>query len=213
MKAILLTFVLSLSLSAVAKTAKATDKAKSPASATAETKSEASKGESLVFKATDGKTDFLAIGKPAMIKINGEGPGPEGTLTAVKNIVNGKVKVDLTQVSTKIDLRDDHMKNKYLEVGKFPEATLEFINLELPSDVTALSDKETEVPFKGKFTLHGKTSDVGGKISLSKKANELSGRSEFVFKITDHLDTLPTWLGVKVAEDVTVKAQFKGAIH
>ena len=170
------------------------------------------KGETLEFKAVDGKTEFLAIGKPAMIKINGEGPGAEGRLTIVKKSVSGILKVDLTKVTTKIDLRDDHMKNKYMEVGTFPDATLEFVNLEIPSEISQLSDKETAVVFNGKFIFHGKTSQVTGSALLSKKAKDIIGNAEFVFKITDHLDTLPTWLGVKVAETVTVKTSFKGLI-
>lgn len=219
MKAFLLTFVLAVTVQAAGKTAskatKATTKTKAAVSATqtAEAKTEAPKGESVVFKAADGKTEFLAIGKPAMIKIGGEGQGPEGVLTVSKNTVNGVLKVDLTKLTTKIDLRDDHMKNKYLEVGKYPEATLEFVNLTLPTDVSAMPETETEVPFKGKFTMHGKTSDVSGKAKISKKVKDVSGNAEFVFKITDHLDTLPSWLGVKVAEDVTVKVQLKGTLQ
>lgn len=168
--------------------------------------------ETITFKPTDGKTEFLAVGKPAMIKINGEGQGVEGTLSAVKTAVSGTLTMDLNTLTTKIDLRDDHMKNKYLEVSKYPKATLELVNLELPIEVSELTDKETAVPFKGKFTFHGKTSEVTGTANVSKKANDLVGKAEFIFKITDHLDTLPTWLGVKVAQTVTVKTQFKGLI-
>lgn len=168
--------------------------------------------ETITFKPADGKTEFLAVGKPAMIKINGEGQGVEGTLVAVKTAVSGTLTVDLTTLTTKIDLRDDHMKNKYLEVSKYPKASLEIANLELPVEVSKLTDKETAVPFKGKFTFHGKTSEVTGIAKVSKKAAELLGNAEFIFKITDHLDTLPTWLGVKVAENVTVKTQFKGLV-
>lgn len=168
--------------------------------------------ETITFKPADGKTEFLAVGKPAMIKINGDGQGVEGTLTALKTVVSGILTMDLNTLTTKIDLRDDHMKNKYLEVSNYPKATLEFSNLELPVEVAKLTDKETAVPFKGKFTFHGKTSEVTGTAKVSKKANDLLGNAEFAFKITDHLDTLPTWLGVKVAETVTVKTQIKGLI-
>ncbi|AZZ35624.1 hypothetical protein CIK05_02020 [Bdellovibrio sp. qaytius] len=210
MKHFLLTLLLAISVNATAKTkAPAVKEAPKTESVKA---ADAIKGETVEFKAADGKTEFLAIGKPAMIKINGEGPGPEGKLTAIKKSLSGLLKVDLTKVTTKIDLRDEHMKNKYMEVGKFPEATLEFTNLELPSEISQLTDKETAVPFKGKFTFHGKTSDVTGTATVSKKASVLSGSAEFIFKITDHLDTLPTWLGVKVAETVTVKTQFKGLV-
>ena len=211
MKAFVLTLILAIAANAADKASKATPKSKTPAPAVKEAAVAAAVvGESIEFKAADGKTEFLAIGKPAMIKINGEGPGPEGVLTADKKAVTGILKVDLTKLTTKIDLRDDHMKNKYMEVGKFPEATLEFTNLELPMEFSALTDKETAVPFKGKFTFHGKTSEVTGTANISKKAKDLAGNAEFIFKITDHLDTLPTWLGVKVAETVTVKTTFKG---
>lgn len=172
----------------------------------------AAHAETITMKPAEGKTEFFAVGRPAMIKINGEGQGVEGTLSVVKTAVSGTLTMDLTTLTTKIDLRDDHMKNKYLEVSKYPKATLEFSNLELPVEVAKLSDKETAVPFKGKFTLHGKTSEVTGTAKVSKKANDLLGNAEFAFKITDHLDTLPSWLGVKVAETVTVKTQFKGLI-
>ena len=191
MKALLLTLIFACTLSAADK---------------------AIKTESIELKAVDGKTEFLAVGKPAMIKINGEGQGPEGFLTATKNSLSGVLKVDLTKLTTKIDLRDDHMKNKYLEVSKYPEATLEFTNLELPTEISMLTEKVAEVPFKAKFTLHGKTSEVTGTASISKKTSDIIGSAEFKFKITDHLDTLPTWLGVKVAETVTVKTQFKGLV-
>ncbi len=213
MKYFLLTFLLALSVNAAGKKVATTAKTKASVSAAAEVKAEAAKGESVVFKATDGRTEFLAIGKPSMIKINGEAQGPEGTLTASKNSLSGTVKVDLNQLTTKIDLRDDHMKNKYLEVSKFPEATLEFVNLQLPTDFATLSDKETEVPFTGKFTMHGKTSDVTGTAKVARIATHVSGNAQFVFKITNHLDTLPSWLGVKVAEDVTVKVQLKGLVQ
>lgn len=164
MKTFFLTLLLAVSVNAAGKKA-ATPKTKAPVSATQTAelaKTETAKGESIVFTGTEGKTEFLAVGKPSMIKINGEANGPEGTLTATKNSLSGIMKVDLNKLTTKINLRDDHLKNKYLEVSKFPEATLEIVNLQLPTDFTTLSDKETEVPFAAKFTLHGKTSDVTG---------------------------------------------------
>lgn len=39
-------------------------------------------------------------------------------------IIAEKVVVDLKGLTTGMDLRDDHMKKKYLEVEKFPEAVL-----------------------------------------------------------------------------------------
>lgn len=156
--------------------------------------------EIVSFKSTDGKTEFLAVGKPAMIKINGEGPGPEGVLTVTGTAVSGVLKVSLDKFTTKMDLRDDHMKNKYLEVSKYPEAALE---------ITEIAEKS----FKGKLTLHGKASNVEGSFSTEKKDKVITGDADFVFKITDHLDALPSWMGIKVAETVNVKVKLKGTLQ
>ena len=45
-------------------------------------------------------------------------------LTKNSEIMVNEVSVDLKSLSTSMSLRDDHMKNKYLEVDRFPKATL-----------------------------------------------------------------------------------------
>ena len=165
--------------------------------------------EALIFKTVDGKTEFFAVGKPAMIKINGEGQSPEGTLTIVNNLVNGKLTVDLTKLTTKIDLRDDHMKNKYLEVSKYPNAVLTLKDLKLPADLSSLKN-EIKLPFFGEFTLHGKTKPVTGEVTLSSENKNVFVKAEFEVKVMDYIDTLPEWFGMKVADSVKIKTNFKG---
>ncbi|MBN8538373.1 MAG: YceI family protein [Deltaproteobacteria bacterium] len=48
-----------------------------------------------------------------------------GSVTIKNNEVTAeKITVDLKSLTTDMGLRDDHMKKKYLEVDKYPEATL-----------------------------------------------------------------------------------------
>lgn len=169
-------------------------------------------GTEVEFVAADGKSEFLAIGRPSFLKIAGIGEGPKGKATVVKDIVNATLIVDVTKFNTNNDLRDDHMKNKYLEVAKFPESTLVLKDLKIPVDFDKLSDKETEVPFTGDFTLHGKTKVVSGKAKISKKGKEVNGTATFQATVTDHLDTIPAYLGIKVADTVDVTIKFKGTV-
>lgn len=160
-------------------------------------------GKQLNFTESDGTVAFTAVGRPAMIKIVGEGPGPQGTLNYKDGKLNGTLTVDLKKLTTKIDLRDDHMKNKYLEIEKYPQAELIF------KDYAISLDAAGEKDFEADFKLHGVTKKVFGKITLTKDKKTTSGAANFKIKVTDYLDTLPSYAGIKVADDVEVKVDLK----
>lgn len=160
------------------------------------------------FNSKDGRTEFLAVGKPAMIKIKGHGEGPVGNLKFEKDMVSGTLSVDLSKLTTEIDLRDDHMKNKYLEIHKYPNAEIAVKNLKVPN----LTEKETEVPFTADFTLHGKTQPISGTALIKKKDDQILGTANFDLKIINYLDTLPSYSGIKVAEDVKVTIELNGVV-
>lgn len=164
------------------------------------------------FKGADGQTEFSATGKPAMIKINGKGQGPDGDLTYAADKISGTLKVNLEKLTTEIDLRDEHMKNKYLEVKKFPMAEITFKEFKLPVAVDAMTDKETEVNFTGDFTMHGKTKPISGTAKVKKSQKSISGEAEFTIKIMEYLETLPSYMGLKVADDVKVLVTLKGTV-
>lgn len=75
-----------------------------------------------------GNVEFLAVGKPAFVKIKGEGQGPTGQFQLKKVgsefILNAELIVDLRTLKTGIELRDNHMKEKYLLTPQYNSATL-----------------------------------------------------------------------------------------
>lgn len=172
-----------------------------------ETKATAPAGKALSFKEADGKVGFLAVGKPAMIKIVGEGTGPQGDLTIADSKLNGTLTIDMTKLTTKIELRDDHMKNKYLEVGKFPTSTITFKDYNLKLDT--LTASAVEQPFSADLQLHGITKPVTGTIKLSTDSSTVTGVATFKIKVTDFMDTLPSYAGIKIADDVEVTVDLK----
>src|SRR5665213_883380 len=89
----------------------------------------ASSAKPLQFDLHDSKVDFLSIGRPAAIKIHGEGSRLEGKMTIQDRVASGRLIFDLDSLDTDIDLRNRHMKEKYLETGKCKSAELEIEKL------------------------------------------------------------------------------------
>ena len=149
-----------------------------------------------------GLIQFEAVGKPAMIKIKGEA---KQFITQIKNEQNGinlTAELDLSTLSTGIDLRDEHMKENYLEVNKFPKAKLK-INQLLTEGITGLNLPTVKnKTFAGTLELHGKSVPINGEFTIDEKNMTMA---EFKIKLSDFDIKIPEYLGIKVAELVTIK--------
>lgn len=125
---------------------------------------------------------------------------PAGKFEARTSTVNGKaqlngstvsaknIKVPLETLKTGIDLRDKHMKEKYLEIAKFPEAEL----------IEATGQNGTA---KGKLKLHGVEKEIAGAYQIIDN-KEL--RATFPLKLSDYNISGIRYLGVGVKDDVDV---------
>ena len=92
---------------------------------------------------TEGKVEFLAVGQPSALKIRGKLSDEKpisGSLEVVDGSLSGTAKVKLDGFDTGIELRNRHMKEKYLETGKYPETA---VKLE-PTEGTELSKQDDE---------------------------------------------------------------------
>lgn len=86
---------------------------------------------------------FVAKGRPALIAIKGTGDGATGSLNEMNGTITGEIQFQLKSLKTGIDLRDSHLKDKYLEVEKFPIATSDEETLQFPiSQMNQMSSKE-----------------------------------------------------------------------
>src|SRR4051812_35277879 len=77
------------------------------------------------LSASGGQVDFLAKGRPNLFRVTGKGSAPTGQLTVDGEKISGTLEFQLTTLETGLETRDHHMKDKYLEVEKYPKATLE----------------------------------------------------------------------------------------
>jgi polyisoprenoid-binding protein YceI len=147
----------------------------------------------------ESKVVFKATG-PAGLSIEGKGHDvklKESSGTVV-------VTVKLGDITTGIALRDRHMKEKYLETAKYPNATLEVekSKLRFPSGNTVNANAE------GKLTLHGVTHPV----KVSYRADGDATRAKVVgtlhLNMKDYKIEVPSYLGVTVRPNVDVEVNF-----
>jgi len=171
----------------------------------------------LDFGKGTANVEFLAIGNPSALKIHGEmkDEKPEqkpvkGTLTFSGADVGGKVTCLLDSFDTGIGMRNRHMKEKYLETGKYPEAVFTLTELKLPS--AGKEVKAKEIPFKGTLTLHGVTKPVAGVATIERKGDAANGTFEFKLKTSDYNIQTPSFMGITMADEVTVDVKFEGPV-
>ncbi len=142
------------------------------------------------------------------------GTGPagfklDGKTKAVTVKDDGKsltVVVGLKDLETGIALRDKHMRDKYIEVDKHPDATLA-----VPLDALKVPEdgKSLEAEARGTFTVHGVSKEMAFKYKASCKGGtcDVEGTAGANFK--NHGISVPSYMGITVKPDITVRATFQ----
>lgn len=146
-----------------------------------------------IAHAQTGKIEFVAKGRPAFITISGEAPLEQINLKAETTKISGTVSVAIKDLTTGIELRDEHLKDRYLEAAKFPTALFTLEEL-----VTNASS------FKGKLLLHGVEKDVTGQTRITTKDGKTKITAAFVINLKDYQIEIPSYQGITVAQDVDV---------
>jgi len=121
--------------------------------------------------------------------------------------IDGTLAVDLRTLQTGIGLRDNHMREGYLEVQKgegFQAATLNNIQLDGVDPVQPVG----KVSFKGSLTLHGQAREVTGTADIRRSGNDLKVSASFPVSVSDFAIATPAYLGVGVRDQVTVAVNF-----
>ncbi len=111
-------------------------------------------------------------------------------INSANEITAKDIKVNLNKLKTGLELRDDHAKNKYLEVKKFPEATL----------VSAIGKNGKG---SGILRIRGKDSKVDGTYSLSDGNKFL--KAVFTAKLSSFDIKEINYKGVGVEDDIKVE--------
>lgn len=148
--------------------------------------------------------EFKATGKPGFLKITGQKARLSGEARRDAGSFSGEFHVDLTALKTGMDLRDEHMRDRYLEVGKFPTATLKLIAQKFALD-------GSEATIDGLLTIKGQEHPVKVLATLQESDGHVTGDASFKIKLSDYPVGVPSYLGVTVAADVEVLVKIAAA--
>lgn len=150
-----------------------------------------------------GEIKILAIGRPSFIKVEGKGAPATGEIKVDQGIASAQIKFELNSLDTGIELRNQHMKEKYLEVAQHPEALLELDGL----PIGTWSPQKPELKptsFSGNLKLHGVTKLVQGTLEIAAGGIVTATMK---IKMSDFNIQIPTYMGITVADEVEVKVK------
>ena len=120
---------------------------------------------------------------------------------------DGSLAVDLRTLDTGIGLRNEHLRENYLEVNKgpgFDTATLSEIDLKgFSADAP-----EGKGSFAGSLTLHGVTKTVNGAVDVRQAGAGLGVKASFPVNLSDYSIRKPRYLGIGVKDIVQVEVAF-----
>jgi polyisoprenoid-binding protein YceI len=164
---------------------------------------------------------WLLAALPAMAQVervgdatatfNGKGPGGfklEGKTNELSIKDDGQTVtyvVPLASLKTGIDLRDRHMREKYLQTDKYPDAVLvvPWSGIRLPESGQAVTQTVT-----GQMSLHGRTKDVPVTYTVRKKGDVYETTGRVPLNIKDFGIDIPSYLGVTVKPDIETSVAF-----
>ncbi len=151
-------------------------------------------GATYELKPASESVRFRAKGVPSFIAIEGSGSGLEGVIEQVGNMIRGELVFELSSVTTGIELRDDHLKNKYLNISQYPHAKL---TLKEEQTIT----EQGKIQFKAILGLHGVEREIHGSGFLAK--DRLT--AQFALNLSDFQIEIPSFQGITVAQEVLIE--------
>ena len=123
--------------------------------------------------------------------------------------LQGELTVDLATLDTGIGLRNTHMRDNYLEVGRgegFSRAVLK--DIVVGGDVTSVNGQTS---FTATLLVHGVERPVRGDVRLVREGDRVRGEARFPVALPDHQIPKPRYLGVGVRDQVEVRVRFQAS--
>jgi polyisoprenoid-binding protein YceI len=141
-----------------------------------------------------GKPDihFFAEGSPGALDID----GATNTLAIADDGTKIVFTVPMKSVSTGIDMRDEHMNEKFVQVEQFPNAILTINKADIQLGTTLGEEKSGTV--SGTFNIHGADQPVTVTYNTKKSKTGWRAMAKFEFDVTKSGIAIPDYLGVTV---------------
>ncbi len=146
-----------------------------------------------IFRPT-GRVEFTAKGFPTFITIKGVGEGLTGSMEVEGKIIKEAIfTFPLKTLKTGMDLRDEHMHEKYLETQKYPLAKLILPSFELKDSGT----------IQATLKLHNVEKEIEVHYEAS-KSDKLKVTATFQIILADFGIEIPSFQGITVAKEISL---------
>jgi hypothetical protein len=130
------------------------------------------------------------------------------TLGASKPLpLTGEITVELVTIDTGIGLRNQHLREKYLEVAKGPPFDKAVLS-EIRVNEAEGEDFQGQTGFTASLLLHGTSGPVAGTAEIRRADPGVRVVASFPLTLTDFGIVPPEYLGVGVANRLLVKVVF-----
>jgi polyisoprenoid-binding protein YceI len=162
---------------------------------------------SLAVNLYDSQAVFTVTEIPSKSEIKGETKIVTGKIDLKHKFYSGTIDADLRALTTGNDLRDQHTKIKYLQVGTYPLATLEVSNLPEVKPGGTIR-KTLKLPLK----FHGVTQSVEVTVDMKNSGTFNSpvykGTARFKFTLASFKVSSPDYLNIRIQDTVSVLVEF-----
>lgn len=153
----------------------------------------------------------LGRAEAAQVSFTAQGPagmsivGTTSDLQIAETDQDIVVTVPLKNLDTKISLRNKHMREKYLEVDKYPNAELRVPK----SQIQTPKGAPTGGKANGTLSLHGQTKPVSFTYAAKPEGGNVAVNGTVHVVMTDFGIEKPGYAGVSVKPDVDVAVAFR----
>lgn len=147
-----------------------------------------------------GDITFIAKATPGFLTIEGTKGKVTGQLQKNGTKITGELRTKLDDFTTGMDLRDSHMKEKYVETAKYPEAVLKLTSFE----VNDKGEANEGTPFKGSLLFHGVEKPVEGTASVVKDGSGYKITADFAISLKNFNFEVPNYKVVKVKDEINL---------
>ncbi len=167
---------------------------------------------------SDGKNYAMFSSEATLETVHGRTTKVSGTIEADPASVSAAkvdVAIDLASLDTGISMRNEHMRDRFLNVEKFPTATFKSVSVTGPNTVAA--NKPVEISVTGDMTVHGVTKRITVPVRVvmipeseltksSRGAGDwIHATTEFAIKLSDYGIDVPQALVMKLSDSLSVK--------
>jgi len=127
-----------------------------------------------------------------------------------KHPFNISFSVDLASIDTGIDLRNEHLRDNFLETGKYPKATYKATAIKMQGKPDLRKPQTVKLVSTGEFSLHGVTKQktipltVDYKPAGKGKPARIRVHGRFPVKLEEYHIQRPEAIFVKLADTVYV---------